>query len=580
MVDPAAENIVALLGSEDPELRCAAAKVLGALKPQGEDVVQALSKLLSADDARIRRTALEAVAAIGPGPALEEITRLLEQPGEVGRRAMEVLAGLGPTVLKPLESRLATASETARRRILLIAAKVRGATGLNLITRALEAGHGEAVRALGTRLAGELVGATPRERNLICRRFESFLDSVDPVKRPRSVEMALDVLVRLDGVHAQRRLLTLAGAGHPPPVRRRALEALGEVASSMKLEEEVVEGLFGCLADPDFGNVVSPTMKALAAAKLSAAHAPQLLMLLHGNDPALRRFAVTALGQVDTAASATALLDVLRGDNPELQKRAALALSRQRASVAPVAAALVQAPDAAVAWVLARILQPHASRLKPEQVAPLASAGALWLEAGDPRAEAVLHVLLDEHAEAVAEANLKRAKRIRRDRKGGEVVNLIRPLIRDGVPVPDNLLYELAVAEVVRGKKDVLREARLDHPGLAHFETLLHSDGFDLFAKLRRDKALLTPDEYYLIACHFAERTYGDRTFGGDLLRWLAENFADTNAGRGAEAKLIMEGFPPPKPRPAKRKGMGTGKGKPAKPAKAAKKKVARRPKR
>lgn len=571
MVDPSAENIVPLLEAQDPELRWAAAKVLGALKPEGEGIVRALARLLSADDQRLRAAALEAVAAIGATPALEEVSRLLEEPGDVGRRAREVLAGLGPNVLRHLQGRLPAASETGRRRILMIAARLRGAVGLDLIAHALEAGHGESVRALGTRLAAELAEATPREREALRRRLESFLDAADPRERPHSVEAALDILVRLDGVQAQRRLLAFAGAPHPPSLRKRALETLGQVAAATKLEDEVLLGLFRCLDDPDFGNVVSPAMAVLESAKLSAAHAPPLLALLKGQDPALRRFAVTALGQVDTGTSAAALLDALRGDNPELQKRAAVSLSKQRASVAPIAEALADAPEVATAWVLARILGPHTSRLKPEQVTALAAAGAHWLEAGDPRAEAVLHVLRDDHAEAIAEANLKRAKRIRRDRKGGEIVNLIRPLLRDGAPVPDDLRYELALAEVIRGKKDVMREARLEHPGLQQLEILLHEPDFGLFARLRRDKGLLLPEEYHLIGCHFAERTYGDRTFGGDLLRWLAESFPETSAARAAENKLMMEGFPPPKPPPEPApKGKGPGKGGKKPPKKAA----------
>ncbi len=551
MVEPSAERILPLLESQDPELRWAAAKVLGALKPEGEGIVKAVAKLLSADDARLRGAALDTVAALGAEPALDEVARLLDEPGDVGRKAIEVLAALGPNVLRDLQGRLERSSETGRRRILTIAARLRGAMGLDLIAWALEGGLGESVRALGTRLAGELAEAPPRDREALRKRLEAFLDTADPRQLPHSVETALDILVRLDGAGAQRHLLAFAGAAHPASLRKRALETLGQVATATKLEDEVVQGLFRCLDDPDFGNVVAPAMAVLESAKLSAVHAPPLLALLKGSDPALRRFAVTALGQVDTGTSAAALIEALRSDNPELTKRAAVALSKQRSSVAPVAAALVEAPDASTAWVLARILNPHASRLKPEQVAPLAAAGAQWLEAGDPRAEAILHVLRDDHADAIGDANLRRARRIRKDRKGGEIVNLIRPLLRDGAPVPHELLYELAVAEVIRGRKDVLREARLQHVGLQQLETLLHVQDFGLFARLRRDKALLTPDEYYLIGCHFAERTYGDRTFGGDLLRWAAETFRGTGAARAAEAKLVMEGFPPPKPPPA-----------------------------
>jgi len=572
-----AGNIVPLLEAQDPELRWAAAKVLGALKPQGEGIVRALARLLSSEERRVRSAALEAIAAIGPAEAVEEISALLDEPGELGKVALDVLSSLGPEVLRHLQGRLATASDTGRRRILTAAARIRGAAGMNLIAKALEAGLGDAGRALGPRLASELSEMTSRERGALRRRLESFVDSADPKQRPRSVAVALDLLVRLDGAGAQRHLLALAGASHPPALRKRSLEALRQLAGEAKLEDEVIAGLFQCLDDSDFANVISPAMGVLETAQLSAAHAPPLLALLKGHDPALRRFAVNALGQVDTAASAAALLEALRGDNPDLQKRAAVALSKQRSAVPLVASALVDAPDAATAWVLARILNPHARRLKSEQVSALAAAGAVWLARGDPRAEAILHVLRDDHAEALAAANLKRVKRIRRDRSGGDVVNLIRPLLRDGAPVPPDLLYELAVAEVIRGPKDVLREARLDHPGLHYLEKLLHEPDFALLTRLKRDKALLTPEEYYLIGSHFAERTYADRAFGGDLLRWTAETFPEDNFARAAEAKLHMEGFPPPKQRPRPRPRKPARKKEPAKPAAA--KKPAAKPK-
>ena len=54
-------------------------------------------------------------------------------------------------------------------------------------------------------------------------------------------------------------------------------------------------------------------------------------------------------------------------------------------------------------------------------------------------------------------------------------MNLIRPLLRDGAPVPHDLRYELAIAEVIRGRKDPTREARLQHKGLRELEALLRT---------------------------------------------------------------------------------------------------------
>ncbi|MHC4817976.1 MAG: HEAT repeat domain-containing protein, partial [Planctomycetota bacterium] len=356
-------------------------------------------------------------------------------------------------------------------------------------------------------------------------------------------------------------------------VRRRALEALAALAPR-GLDNDVLTRVLGLLHDPDFPNVVAPAMSVLEAAKLNASHADVLLDCMRGDDPALRRFAVTALGQVDTPRSATALLEVLRGDNPDLQKRAAVALAKQTSAVAPVVDSLADAGDPQTAWILARILHPHAHRLKPDRVARLATAAAAWLAPGDPRAEAVLTVLRDYHFEAIAEANVKRVKRIRRDRAAGEIVNLIRPLMRDGFPPAPSVGYELALAELMRGRKDVVREVRLGNAGLQGLERLLHEPEFPLLTRLKRDKGILTPDEYYLIGCHFAERAYADRAFGGELLRWLAQTFPEDTSAQAAEHKLLMEGFPPPpKPRArVSRKKTPAAGPKPAAKAKAAKK--------
>lgn len=546
-MDPLLEKVVALLDSEEREVRWAAAKILGALHE--DTVIPALAKALASEDQRLRAAALDAIAAIGGTDAYDEVAPLLEEPGDLGTRAMGVVAGMGSRILGRLKRRFAGAGATGRRRILAIAARLRGADGMDLIVRALEGGHADAVLALADGLAADLERGTARERKTFLRRIEKFLSSVGTKREPESTGAAIDLLARILGQDAQPQLIAYAAEGNPPAVRRRSLEALAALAPG-GLDADILTRVLGLLRDPDFPNVVAPAMAILEAAKLSAAHAGALLDCMHGDDPALRRFAVSALGQVDTPKSVAALLEVLRGDNPDLRKRAAIALAKQTSAVAPVVDGLADAADSQSAWVLARILHPHAHRLKPDQVDRLATAAAAWLAPGDPRAGAVLTVLMDYHFEAIAEANVKRVKRIRRNREAGEIVNLIRPLLRDGFPPAPSVGYELALAELMRGRKDVVREVRLTNVGLQGLERLLHEPEFPLLTRLKRDKGILTPEEYYLIGCHFAERTYADRAFGGEVLRWLVRTFPEDSSAQAAEHKLLMEGFPPPpKPR-------------------------------
>jgi HEAT repeat protein len=548
-VDSSLKKVVALLDSEERELRWAAARILGALKLHEDVVLPALAKTLVSEDQRLRAAGLDAIAAIGGVNAYDQVAPLLDEPGDLGTRAMEVVAGMGSGILGRLKRRFAGAGATGRRRILAIAARLRGADGMDLIVRALEGGHADAVLPLADRLAADLERGTARERKALLRRIEKFLASPGAKTKPESTGAAIDLLARILGGDAQGQLMEYAAAGRPPAVRRRALEALAALAPR-GLDSDLLTGVLSLLRDPDFPNVVAPAMSVLEAAKLGAAHAGTLLQCMHGDDPALRRFAVSALGQVDTPKSTAALLEVLRGDNPDLRKRAAVALAKQTSAMAPVVGSLADAPDAQTAWILARILHPHAHRLKPDQVDRLATAAAAWLAPGDPRAGAVLTVLKDYHLEAIAEANVKRVKRIRKNRQAGEIVNLIRPLLRDGFPPAPSVAYELALAELIRGRKDVVREVRLTNTGLQELERLLHEPDFPLLTRLKRDKTILTPEEYYLIGCHFAERTYADRAFGGELLRWLVQTFPGDTCAQASEHKLMMEGFPPPpKPR-------------------------------
>jgi HEAT repeat protein len=572
-------KIVALLREGDREQRRAAARVLAALQPPSPEVVAALGEALETDDRRLKAQAVEALGAIGGPGVVPHLMPLLDQEGELGRRAAVLLADADPKVLAALKPQFDHAGPTARRRMLSIAGHVRGAAGMDLIVRALEKGHAHEVLQAGDRLAREMADSTARERGTLVRRIDKFLTSATAKKDSDAAGAAVDLLARILGGQAAERLLAYAAPGQESFVRRRALEALARVVGDVELPDEALTPLLAYLKERDYANVVAPAMSVLERARLSAAHAPALLKCLSGNDPALRRFAVAALGQVDTPKSAEALLGVLRGDNPDLRKRAAISLAKLTAAVPVVVSALADAEDAQVAWVLARILHPHIHRLKPEQVTALARATAAWLEPGDPRAEAVITLLADRFMDRLAEESFKRIRKMKRERNAGAIVNLLRPLIREGVEVKPEIRYEIALAEVVMGSREVVREVRLNNPGLLALEPLLHEPDFGLPGKLKREKQYLEPEEFYLIGCHFAERPFLDRAFGGDLLRWIVKTFPEDAASPAAANKLVMEGFPPPpkpqpKPKPAAKKAAP----KKAPPKKPAAKKPAKKP--
>lgn len=544
-------ELCSLVQEGEAEVRRAAARVLGAMRPPAPEVVEALSQALGAQDTGLRLAALEALASIGGAKAYERVTPLLDEESDVGRRAVEVATGVGRPMLPFLRRHFDRAGEAGRRRILQVAAQLRTPEAFDLVLRALESGQGAAVLEASRVVQEGAPGLSPEERTAIAGKMSAFLRSPAAQKSPDGAAAAVDLLARVSGEGNIDLLMENARPKRPPVVRRRALEALARLNAGHRLEPALAGELLTFLRDPDYSNVVQPAMAVLESASLGAVHCAPLLALLRGEDPALRRFAVSALGQVDTPTSAAALLAVLRGDNPDLQERAAASLGRQKAALPLLVEALPESGDVRTAWSISRILQPQAGSLKPAHVEAIAKTAAAWLEPGDPRAEALLALLRSRFSGQLLDACMARVRRVRRGRAPGEIANLLRPLVRDGVSLPAEARYELALAEVMRGKKDTAREARVTHPGLALLEDLARDPEFGLLARLKREKTTLNGEELYLIGCHFSERANSDRALGGDLLHFVAAHFPGEECSQAALTKLNMEGFPPPAKPPA-----------------------------
>ncbi|MEE8104643.1 MAG: HEAT repeat domain-containing protein, partial [Planctomycetota bacterium] len=328
--------------------------------------------------------------------------------------------------------------------------------------------------------------------------------------------------------------------------RGHAVRAVARVAQKAPLNHEQLSELLACLDDPDYGHVAGPAIQLLEKVEFANAHVPVIVGHLRGRDPALRRFAISALGRVDTTESASALLEVLHGENPDLQQRASVALSNLSSAVASIVDSLVEAPDAARAWALARMLQPQAFRLTREQIDRLAHAAGAYLGPGDPRAEALVAVLKDRYGAELLKACLSQIGVTKKKFGASEVANLLRPLVREGIELNVEARYELALAEIMRGTKNVVREARLRNLGLLALEPMAADPNFGFLARIKSEKGYLHAEDYYLIGCHFAEREAGDRILGGEMLRWLVHMFPDENISQAASHKLLMEGFPPP----------------------------------
>ena len=179
LMDASLERICALLSADNPEIRTAAARVLGALAPKDRRWSSGPSarpfRVPDRDPAGVPRLTRSAVSGV---PMLYDRRdrRFLSVEGDLGRRAMEVVSEMGRPVLGALKKRLVRGGRGGTASHPFPSPRAcAGAPAWTLILHALEKGFAEHVVSAGRRLAEELSGASIREKKALIARLEKFL---------------------------------------------------------------------------------------------------------------------------------------------------------------------------------------------------------------------------------------------------------------------------------------------------------------------------------------------------------------------------------------------------------------------
>ncbi|MBM4381628.1 MAG: HEAT repeat domain-containing protein, partial [Deltaproteobacteria bacterium] len=107
----------ALLESEDPRRRIAAAVVLGELKVKDAAVVSRLMEMAKDPLEPFATAALEALGAVGSLKALPVMMDALGRGGEAAQVAGRAIAALGPDALPDIRGRLSEATPEVKARL-------------------------------------------------------------------------------------------------------------------------------------------------------------------------------------------------------------------------------------------------------------------------------------------------------------------------------------------------------------------------------------------------------------------------------------------------------------------------------
>jgi hypothetical protein len=326
--------------------------------------------------------------------------------------------------------------------------------------------------------------------------------------------------------------------GHPVEVRAAALQGLGKSAAAPAKDRLV--RLLACAADADF-RVAAPALMLLRGAAVSDRQLPEWLALFDAPDVAVRRLALEKLGDRDTDAVAAALLRQLRHPDRGLRNDALAGLSRLSAGRRALAQALLDADSPDAAWALTRAQEALVAGYGAPTRERLFAQACDHLEAGDRRADALLHLLRVADAPGLRDRLEERALALRKKKQYDKALVYLRLLTRDpacGAPIR---LEAAACALKVSGH-DLSADARAADPCLQQFARLIDSHTAETLDFVTKAKWLEAEELFYL-GFHFAEKERAEKKFGGEMLRLLVRRSPRSKLAKDAKSKLRGEGL-------------------------------------
>jgi HEAT repeat protein len=539
MLDATGKKLLRLLDPGHPaELRRAAAAVLGELGLRDAEVTRAVCAGLADPDAAVRARLLTAAGQLRLEPALPQLLKKIEEGGEESERAALAAAKLGAKGTKALQDLMHHVAPGLRRRIAGALAAAGTASAESAAMGALLDTDPGVVDAAARSLSAEIPAMPDAARKALGDHLLALLQGTkkSPLAPP-SESAVIRLLAALGDPRAEPWLWDRIQPTYPVEVRSAALQGLGKAAAPAK---DRLKRLLVCAADPDF-RVAAPALMILRGLEVADRQLADWLALLDAPDVAVRRLALEKLGDRDTAAVAAALLRQLRHPDPALRADALSRLAKLAAGRAALAEALLAADSPDAAWALARAQEPFVGAYDARLRERLFERACDYLEAGDRRADALLHLLRVADAHGLRDRVEERGLALRKKKQYDTALAYLRLLTRDpacGAAVR----LEAAACALKVSTRDLSAEARAADPALQQFARLIDSHEAEALEFVTKAKWLEAEELFYL-GFHFAEKERAEKKFGGAMLRLVAQRSPRSKLAKDAKSKLRGEGL-------------------------------------
>jgi HEAT repeat protein len=532
-------KLLRLLNAEHPpDVRRAAALVLGELGVRDADAAKALADALEDAEPSVRLEVVRAVGKLRIESALPRLLSRIKEGGEEAGAAAQAAAHLGAKGTRALQDLMPKVAPGLRRTI--AAALAGGGTAsATAATAAVLLDKDPGVVEAAVRSLAEQIPtlAAPQRQAWTDQLLELAGDRKTTLSAVNQAAV-VRLLAALDDPRVGAALWDKLAPTHPPEVRAAALQAVGKWADSPTKDQ--LKRLFAGAADKDF-RIAAPALVILQRLPVNDRVAPEWLALLRAPDVAVRRLALDKVGDRDTAETAAALVLQLRHADRGLREAALTRLTRLEHGRKALTAALLEAESPDQAWPMARAQAPFAKGYPAAWRDEVFEKTCAYLEAADRRADPLLFLLRESDGADLRDRLEQRALSHRKKKAYPAALTYLRLLGRDPA-CGFALRLELAACGLKESGKDLAAEARSADPCLQQFVSLSQQDEGELVRQTEQMKWLGTEDLYYL-GFHLAEQEGRPKKAGAEILKGVLKRSPRTKLGQAAKSKLRSAGL-------------------------------------
>jgi HEAT repeat protein len=535
MLDPTVKKLLGLLqGNNASDVRCAAAKVFGQIGPRDGEVGRALRDTLHDPDASVRLEVLATIGQLRIEQALPQLLTRISEGGPEAEAAAQAAARLGARGTRALQDLMSQVAPGLRRRI--AAALGVGGTasaGTAAVDALLDTDPG-VVDAATRSLISEVASFPESQRRALA---DHVLAMLKPNKRaplsPVSETALVRLLAALGDARGEAAFWFRIDEPSPAEVRAAALHALGMLP--LHAGRDKVQRLLKCAADANF-RVAAPALMMLKGMPVSQRSAKDWLLLFEAADPAVRRFAIDKLGDLDTADVCRALLQQLHHADGQLRDVALARLGHTDRGREALVAALLEAPSPDEAWELARGQSRFAGQYEPGVRTKLFNQACRYLESGDRRADALLFLLREIDPKRLRDRLEERGMALRKKKDYQKALVYLRLLARDPA-CAEAVRFEMAACALKLSEHDLATDSRSADAALQPFARLIHSHDVDPAVRIKQAK-WLGPEDLFYLGFHFVEGDRQEQEFGAKILRLMMQRSPRSKLAKDAKSKL------------------------------------------